>query len=123
MKISFHEHERKLSFHESAGREEPHDHEITPWVYPSTPWTGNPEYHPMPASPGDPMQWSLGCISKGFIRELFRKEGRTYVVTLEFEDAELENWLESYIVWKPKKALDLLVKMLPKAWDKLKEKG
>ena len=68
------------------------------------------------------MEWRHGCVSSGNIDGLFREEGGDYEVELEFEDAELENWLESYIVYEPEKALNLLVKMLPKAVAKLKEK-
>ena len=69
------------------------------------------------------MEWRHGCVSSGNIDGLFREKGSDYEVELKFEDAELKNWLESYIAYEPGKALDLLVKMLPKAVAKLKEKG
>ena len=42
------------------------------------------------------------------------------VLECEVEDAELENWLKSYIDTKPQEALDLLAKILPLAVEKLK---
>ena len=113
----------KIYFDELHGRGKEHVHEITPWVYPTIPWTGNSDYPPGPASPGDPMQWLQGYRSKGFIHKLFRKEGRTYEVTLYFHPTELKNWLRSYIETNPEKALALLAEMLPEVAKKLKDKG
>ena len=45
-----------------------------------------------------------------------------FAIHLESSPDELKDWLESYIEWKPEEALDLLVKMLPLAVEKLKEK-
>ena len=98
------------------------DPEIMPWVYPSIPWTGNSEFHSGPANFGDPMEWTGGLYSRVFISKLFRKDGRLWVMELKFEHKELENWIESYIVYHPEKALNLLIKMLKKAWEKMKEK-
>ena len=113
----------KIRFRRLDGSELSRKPEITPWAYPSIPWTGNSEYPSGPASPDDPMQWTSGLCSKGFIRKLFREEGGVYVVMLEFDATELQRWLESYIAYEPDKALDLLMKMLPEAVSKLKEKG
>ena len=50
----------------------------------------------------------IGTISLG--------EG-SYVVNLEFEAAELKNWIQRYIEDDPREAMRLLVKMLQLAVD------
>lgn len=66
-----------------------------------------------------PARWVCGKLVPGRVQDL----GLTgcYNVYLEFEDAELENWLKNYIDTKPQEALDLLAKMRPRAVDKLVE--
>ena len=105
----------------------PHHHSISPWIGEVTPHgdegglmlSGNTY-----GSEGTPMQWYLGRFSFGEIGRSKKLSLRgKYWVRLEFEDAELKNWIESYIKHKPEEALDLLVEMLPKTVAKLKEKG
>ena len=69
----------------------------------------------------EPAHWLFGRFVPGEL-EGVQCSGWRYEVTLEFEDAELKNWLDNYIKHKPEDALDLLVEMLPKAVAKLKEK-
>lgn len=72
--------------------------------------------------PGEPAHWLFGRFLPGKLEGL-QLGGWNYEVTLEFEEAELKNWLKNYIKHKPDEALDLLTEMLPEAVAKLKEKG
>ena len=69
-------------------------------------------------TPGEPATWYSGRFVHGVLNGLSLRG--SYEVYLRFEDAELENWLKSYIATKPQEALDLLAKMLPLAVEKLK---
>ena len=90
------------------------------------PWVDNPKRQLGPyrhhsyrlGLPGDPMEWLDGNIAGGDIHDL--KLNGNYLVTLEFEDAELKNWLNKYIETKPQEALELFAEMLPLAVEKLK---
>lgn len=64
-------------------------------------------------SRGDPMRWHVSDASRGLVEDLTLKGN--YRVLLEFQNAELKNWLKCYIAEKPDEALDLIAEMLPEA--------
>ena len=68
-----------------------------------------------------PARWVCGKVAPGRMLGL----GLTgdYRMYLEFEDAEMENWLKNYIDTKPQEALELIAKMLPLVGEKLKAKS
>ena len=66
----------------------------------------------------DAAEWSDGYVVRGEIHSL--KTNGDYEVVLEFQDAELKNWLKNYIHEKPAKALKLLAEVLPEFIETLR---
>ena len=71
-------------------------------------------------SPGQPMEWGPNGHASGEIGKV-RLNGR-YFVSFKFEDAELRNWLKSYVTAKPEAALQLLAEMQAEATISLAQK-
>lgn len=62
-------------------------------------------------SPGSPMQWWDGLSAKGYLRNLDMSTGE-YFVEMEFQEAELKNWLKTYIEHHPAEALEMIAEVL-----------
>lgn len=93
-----------------------HELGFRPWHGERNHWDGSLLY----GSLGEPATWFSGRDVHGVLNGLSLHGN--YEVDLRFEDAELENWLKSYIDTKPQEALVLIAKMLPLAVEKLKAK-
>ena len=100
----------KITFRSSRQRDsdQPHEPEFTPLVF-------SKEYL-VRGSPGQPAEWGPGGRVVGEIGPISLGKG-IYVVNLEFEAAELKNWIQRYIEDAPREAMRLLVKMLQLAVD------
>ena len=102
----------KITFRSSRQRhsDQPHEPEFTPFVF-SKGGLGR-------GSPGQPVEWGPGGRVVGEIGTICLGEG-SYVVNLEFEAAELKNWIKRYVEDNPREAVRLLVKMLQLAVDSM----
>ena len=90
--------------------DQPHEPEFTPYVF-SERGLGR-------GSPGQPVEWGPDGRVVGLIGTICLGEG-SYVVNLEFEAAELKNWIKRYVEDNPREAVRLLVKMLQLAVDSM----
>ena len=95
-----------------------HKHVFTPWYGQAKREGKTILFSGTHGHEGSPMQWHFGRLVRGMLSGL-NLHGK-YLVTLEFEEAELKSWLKSYIDEKPEEALDLIAEMLPKAITTLK---
>ena len=101
----------KITFRSSRQRhsDQPHEPEFTPFVF--------SKGGLVTGSPGQPVEWGPGGRVLGEI-DIIRRLGKgKYVV--EFEAAELKNWIKRYVEDDPREAMRLLVKMLQLAVDSM----
>ena len=106
----------KITFRSSRQRDSDqlHEPEFTPLVFSK----GGLER----GRPGQPAEWGPGGRVLGEIGTISLGKG-IYVVNLEFEAAELKNWIQRYIEDDPREAMRLLAEMQAEATISLAQKA